>query len=386
MDNTLPRNKEKESRRSVPYLREARQTRLLKTLLILAVIYTLFLAQSLLVPLFFSAFVALLLSPLVALGRKFYIHPTLSAALLMVILVTPFTFLGLELAEPAQRWMHSLPKIAAEVTKEIEEISNTLETGAEQPVEEPKKESKSLFDWFSDDEEEEKPEPKEDVNSVTQKLKQSGIEMGFTLLGNAPLLLAQIFACIILIFFLLVFGPGLFHVVIRDFPIITNKRKALVLVNHIQRELSAYILTISMINGLLGIATAVAFTYLGVQDAILWGALVALMNFVPYLGGLASCSILLVAGVVQFGLVSAALLPAAVFMAINIVESQLITPTILGRSMRLNPLIIILWLSTAGWLWGIVGVLLAVPILMSFKIILENLGALPHWVKLIESK
>lgn len=158
------------------------------------------------------------------------------------------------------------------------------------------------------------------------------------------------------------------------------------MVHHIQKELSGYIVTISMINACLGLATAAVFTYLNVDDALLWGALVALMNFVPYLGGLASCTILLVAGVVQFGLVSAALLPAGLFLMINIIESQLVTPAVLGRSMQLNPLMIILWLSIAGWLWGVVGVLLAVPILMSFKIILENLGVLPHWVKLIASK
>ena len=212
------------------------------------------------------------------------------------------------------------------------------------------------------------------------------MEVAITIMSTAPLLLAQIFGCMILIFFLLVYGPALFNVFIRDFPVVTNKRRALVLVNHIQRELSAYIITVSMINGLLGVATAIALTYIGVEDAILWGSLVALLNFVPYLGGLVSCSILLVAGVVQFGLVASALLPAFAFMCINVVESQLVTPTVLGRSMRLNPLIIILWLSVAGWLWGVVGVLLAVPILMSFKIILENLGSLPHWVKLIESK
>ena len=156
--------------------------------------------------------------------------------------------------------------------------------------------------------------------------------------------------------------------------------------NQIQRELSGYIVTISIINAFLGLATAAVFTYMGVDDALLWGALVALMNFVPYLGGLASCSILLVAGVVQFGLVSAALLPAILFLGINIIESQLVTPAVLGKSMQLNPLIIILWLSVTGWLWGVVGVLLAVPLLMSFKIILKNLGVLPHWIKLIKSK
>ncbi|MBD3585470.1 AI-2E family transporter [Salinimonas sp. HHU 13199] len=366
------------------------QTKVLKILLLLAVIYTLYLAKSLLIPLFFSAFVALLLSPLVAIARKIYIPRTISAAALMVLLLTPFTFLGLQLAEPAERWMQALPKMAAEITQEIDEISDSLVEETDQPVAEPKKEeSDSFFDWFGDDEEDEAEQvepPPEEQNTVSDKLKQNSIEMAISVLSNAPLLLAQIFACLIFIFFLLVFGPGLFKVFIRDFPIVTNKRRALVLVHHIQRELSAYIVTISIINALLGTATAVVFTYLEIDDAILWGALVALMNFVPYLGGLASCSILLVAGMVQFGLVSTAFLPAAVFLGINILESQLITPAVLGRSMQLNPLIIILWLSIAGWLWGIVGVLLAVPILMSFKIILKNLGALSHWVKLIETK
>ena len=367
------------------------QTKVLKTLLLLAVIYTLYLAKSLLIPLFFSAFVALLLSPLVAIARRIYIPRTISAAALMVLLLTPFTFLGLQLAEPAERWMQALPKMAAEITEEIDEISDSLVEETEKPVAEPQEEeSESFFDWFGDDDDEKEAEkaasPPEEQNTVSDKLKQNSIEMAISVLSNAPLLLAQIFACLIFIFFLLVFGPGLFKVFIRDFPIVTNKRRALVLVHHIQTELSAYIVTISIINALLGTATAIVFTYLGIDDAILWGALVALMNFVPYLGGLASCSILLVAGMVQFGLVSTAFLPAAVFLGINILESQLITPAVLGRSMQLNPLIIILWLSVAGWLWGIVGVLLAVPLLMSFKIILKNLGALPHWVRLIETK
>ena len=91
------------------------QTKVLKTLLLLAVIYTLYLAKSLLIPLFFSAFVALLLSPLVAIARRIYIPRTISAAALMVLLLTPFTFLGLQLVEPAERWMQALPKMAAEI-------------------------------------------------------------------------------------------------------------------------------------------------------------------------------------------------------------------------------------------------------------------------------
>lgn len=252
---------------------------------------------------------------------------------------------------------------------------------------EPVKKESSIFDWFGDDNEPETPVANPDTaNSVKDKIKQSSIDMGLTLFSSAPFLLAQVLGCIVLIFFLLVFGPNLFHVFIRDFPVVTDKRRALVLVDQIQRELSAYIVTISIINTCLGLATAGAFYYLKIEDALLWGALVALMNFVPYLGGIASCAVLLVVGLVQFGLVSSAFLPAGVFLTLNIIESQLVTPAVLGRSMQLNPLIIIIWIAITGWLWGVVGVLLAVPILMCVKIILENLGVFNHWISLLESK
>ncbi|CAH1207675.1 hypothetical protein ISS312_00974 [Alteromonas mediterranea] len=283
--------------------------------------------------------------------------------------------------------MHSLPKIAAEISEEIEEISSSIDAYTTPPAAEPVEEEPSIFNWFGDDDSPKLPVAQPDTsNSVTDKIKQSGINMGITLFSNAPFLLAQVMACVVLIFFLLVFGPNLFHVFIRDFPVVTDKRRALVLVDQIQRELSAYIVTISIINTCLGLATAGAFYYLNIEDALLWGALVALMNFVPYLGGIASSMVLLVVGVVQFGLTSSAFLPAGVFLFLNIIESQLITPAVLGRSMQLNPLIIIIWIAITGWLWGVVGVLLAVPILMCVKIILENLGVFDHWIRLLESK
>lgn len=387
MDNAGSNQNKQKKNLAGAYPKIAKQTRLLNMLVVFAFIYTLYLAKSLLIPLFFSAFIALLLSPLVAFARKLFVPRTISAGALIAILVTPFTLLALELAEPAERWMHDLPKIAAEITEEIEEISKSIDAYTAPAESAPVEKESSFFDWFRDNNASEKPATQPDTtNSVTDKIKQSGIDMGLTLFSSAPFLLAQILACIVLIFFLLVFGPNLFHVFIRDFPVVTNKRRTLVLVDQIQRQLSSYIVTISIINTCLGLATAGAFHYLGIEDALLWGALVALMNFVPYLGGIASCLVLLVVGLVQFGLASGAFLPAGIFLALNIMESQLITPAVLGRSMQLNPLIIIIWIAITGWLWGVVGVLLAVPILMCVKIILENLGVFNHWIRLIESK
>ncbi|TKB03101.1 AI-2E family transporter [Alteromonas portus] len=390
MDNAGSINEKQKKNLTGAYPKIAKQTKLLNTLVIFAFIYTMYLAKSLLIPLFFSAFIALLLSPLVAIARKVYVPRTISAGALIVLLVAPFTLLSVQLAEPAERWLHSLPKIAAEITEEIEEISSSIDaftTPPPPPETEPEERESSIFDWFGDKDEPDTPVTQSDkTNSVTDKIKQTGIDMGLTLFSSAPFLLAQILGCVVLIFFLLVFGPNLFHVFIRDFPVVTDKRRALVLVDQIQRELSSYIVTISIINTCLGLATAGAFHYFGIEDALLWGALVALMNFVPYLGGVASCVVLLVVGLVQFGLTSSLFLPAGVFLILNITESQLITPAVLGRSMQLNPLIIIIWIAITGWLWGVIGVLLAVPILMCVKIILANLGVFNHWIRLIESK
>ncbi len=371
-------------------LREARQTRLLKVFLLMSVIYTLYLAKTLFRPLVFSAFVALLLSPLVTLARKIYIPRTISAFVLIGLVVAPFSFLGAQLVKPAERWMDALPMLSAKFSDHIEEMSEKFEKGqtdARLNGEEAKKkeaEETSFFgSWFED--EDAKVAEKEKESVVTGQLKQGSAQAFLSVLSSAPFLFAQVFGSIILILFLLIYGQALFKVFIQDFPAVTNKRRTIVLVSQIQKRLSNYIVTISMINALLGICTAIAFSFLGVEDALLWGALVGLLNFVPYLGGLFSCTILLMVGVVQYGLVSAAFLPSTIFLCINILESQFVTPSILGKSLRLNPLVIIVWLAIMGWLWGVVGVLLAVPVLVCIKIILEHLEVSPHWVKLLET-
>ena len=119
MDNAGSINEKQKKNLTGAYPKIAKQTKLLNTLVIFAFIYTMYLAKSLLIPLFFSAFIALLLSPLVAIAREVYVPRTMSAGALIALLVAPFTLLTVQLAEPAERWLHSLPKIASEITEEI---------------------------------------------------------------------------------------------------------------------------------------------------------------------------------------------------------------------------------------------------------------------------
>lgn len=372
--------------------------KLLKMLFALACIYTLYFAQSLLLPLIFSALVALLLSPLVTKLKKLYVPRSISAITLLTVLITPLVFIGGELSEPIERWMKLVPQLSEEVTQQIEEIDEALESqealigvnadnadnvdivGNAKPaaMHQP---SESFVQKHSQ-------LPQEIVNEqsiVEHKIKQGSLEIIISLAMATPLILAQVLGSFLLVLFLLIFGPSLFTVFVRDFPIITDKPRAHTLVQNIQQALSKYIVTISMINAGLGFFTGVALWFVGVEDAILWGAIVALFNFVPYVGLIVSFSILTIVGVVQFGFTAGALVPGFVMLIFNIIESQIITPAILGTSMRVNPLIIIIWLLIAGWLWGIIGVLLAVPLFVCIKLAMEKLNVSPHWLNFIEA-
>ncbi|MBT0587086.1 AI-2E family transporter [Alteromonas sp. SM 2104] len=359
----------------------------LTILVTLGVLYTLYFAQTLLIPVVFAGFVALLLNPLVHKLEAMFIPRIISSCLLLSLLIAPFTVLFIELAEPVQRWMKMVPKMSVHITQQIDDMNNAFEQekaavkqAAEPPVE------KGFFDWFGDDVEP-LAEKSEDASSVVEeKFKQSSVELAMTLLKSGPIFIAQILGCMVLILFLLIFGPPLFHVFVQDFPVVKNKRRVTLLVKRVQKALSRYIVTITLINSLLGIATAGVLTAFNIDDAILWGAIVGVFNFVPYVGSIFSLSVLLIVGLVQFGVTGMALLPSAVFLGLNILESQVITPAVLGSSMQVNPLIIILWLLVTGWLWGIMGVLIAVPLFVCVKLALAEMNVFPHWIKLIEAR
>ena len=135
----------------------------------------------------------------------------------------------------------------------------------------------------------------------------------------------------------------------------------------------------------MGLSIALTLYLIGIEDALLWGVLAGLLNFIPYVGSLIGVIILTLAGLVQFGVQPMALLPPGVYFLLNLMESQFVTPTVLGRNMQLNPLIVVLWLLVWGWLWGAVGVLLAVPLLVCIKLTLAQLNIWTHWLKIIEA-
>ena len=354
------------------------------------VFYTLYVAQTLFLPVVVAALFALLLSPLVGVLKRFYIPRSFSALLLLGMLGVPFTLLGMQLVEPAERWAERIPELSTQLTTELNEISEKLALSEQttQPAQTKAEEEDSggWFGWFSKDEPEPpKPEPEPDQNAVSDRFKQGGVELMIQVLGATPVMLTQFFTFMILVVFMLVFGPLLYSNFISGFTQQSDKQAANSLLDEVQRELSRYILTVSVINTGLGIVTGAALWAAGVQDALLWGVMVALLNFAPYVGPIAGMMVLYLAGIIQYGANWMAFMPPLIFFGINTIEAQFITPTVLGHNMRLNPLVLILWLILWGWMWGAVGVLIAVPLLVCLKLAAARLNIFSRWVKLIET-
>lgn len=358
-------------------------------LLTLAILYTLYFAKSLLMPVLVAMLFSLLLSPLVSMFKRLYIPRALSAMLLITMIGGPLTLLSIELAGPAQKWVEQVPKLSAHLIEELDDLSQVISTDNLTDIDEVvlpvKEKSSSFFSWFSSDDEPVIVEEKKDNSVLSARVTQGGIDIIMSILVATPMALAQFMTFLILVMFLLIFGPGLYDGYLKTIPMETSTRRSATLIGKLQKELSRYIITVTIINIGLGIVTAGVFWVMGVDDALLWGALVGLLNFAPYLGSLMSLIILSFSGITQYGIEAAALVPAAVFFGINMLEAQVVTPTILGRHMQLNPLILILWLLLWGWLWGAVGVLVAVPLLVCIKLAAEQLNILSKWVKLIET-
>lgn len=359
-------------------------------LLTLAVLYTLYFAKTLLMPLLVALLFALLLNPSVKALKRCYVPRTVSAILLLTAIGVPFTLLGAQLMEPVQKWISRLPELSATITKSLDSVTESVTGALEQPPPPPpvqKRKKKGFLGLFGGEEEVEVvlPAPVEEKNEISEHLWRSALEGTVSALSAAPVVLTQFLTFVIVTLFLLIFGPNVYTRATEVLPQIEDKESAAVLVESVQQELSRYILTVSLINMGLGAVTALALWMAGVEDALLWGVVAGLFNFAPYVGPLICVIIFTVAGVVQYGFEWAACLPAGIYFVINLIEAQAVTPLVLGQHMRLNPLLLMLWLLLWGWLWGAVGVLLAVPLLVCLKLVAKQLNLFRPWVEMIEA-
>ena len=181
---------------------------------------------------------------------------------------------------------------------------------------------------------------------------------------------------LVLASFLLASGDLFYLKLVQSFPTMSGKKRALTMVYDIERRGSHYLLTIALINAGLGIGIGSVLTLLGMPYAYIWGIAAFLLNFLPYLGAITG--VVLVAGlsIITFDSFSYALLAPAAYLTLTTIEGNFVTPTLLGRKLELNTVAVFLTVVLWGWLWGIAGALVAVPFLVVFKVVADNVDGM----------
>ena len=191
---------------------------------------------------------------------------------------------------------------------------------------------------------------------------------------SAPSAAIQLFFAVLVIFFFLAGWTRLRKGTIRRRGSFDGAMQTARVIQNVVDATADYLATITMINAILGLSVALLLWALGMPSPFMWGGIVSICNFVPYLGPIVAAVLLGLGGLMTFDAVGLALLPALIFIGVHLVEANLITPLVLGKRLTINPLLILVSLSFWGWVWGTPGALLAVPLLLILQTVLASTG------------
>lgn len=313
-------------------------------LAVLAILYTAYLAQNLVAPVTAAVVGSFIFMPLMRAAPFRFLPDAVSASLIAAVIVGTLGVGIYMLAEPAAEWTARIPAALEEIEERSHDIS--------EPVEAMRRAGEQVRDLARGGAD----RPEAMVVSEPG-IAQQAMEMA----GQKG---ASFLIFIVLLYFLLATGELLRDRIIRSAKRLTDKEKARRILRSIEREISTYLLSISLINAGLGLAIGLSLWAIGLPNAALWGAAAMLLNFVPYAGPIVGMALTGLVGFIAFEDGSRALLAPAIYFVWNLIESQFVTPSILGRRHTLNAAIVFLSIVFWGWMWGVIGAVLAVPLLV----------------------
>lgn len=319
-------------------------------LILLALVYTIAICKSLLVPLVLAGFIGLALNPIVAAAGRWRIPRWLASVSVMVLLGAGLVTAVTTLSQPAMNWFHEAPAAMRAFAPKIKPMTQQIEAAS--------RATQTL------------------VGGAVSRSQQQQSTFAFTawdIVSTAPKILASVLTVALLVFFFLVYGDEILRRAVEISPTFAYKRHTVSIVRSIQVEVSSYLLLTAAINVTLGLVTSAMLYLYGVPDPLLWGCFATVANFIPYVGAISTTTVLAVVGALHFQELGPALLPAGTFACITAVEGNMLTPLLQGRRSRLSPVAILLWLLIWGWIWGIPGAILAVPMLTCVKLITAKL-------------
>ena len=334
---------------------------LLAGIFTLLLLYALYLLGEVVVPIIVAFMLSMALNPALEFLTRFHI-PKFVAALLIVLVGFGFLFsIAFVLSGPTSAWLAKAPESMTRLQTRLADVIKVTETiqKAGQQV------------------------GKISSETSTPTVAGKGPPISTFLFSGTRALITSLLTTALLLFFLLVAGDLFLRRIIEILPTMTDKKQAVAISNEIQRTVSGYLATITLMNLAVGLLTGIAAYFCGLGDPLMWGAIAFLLNFAPIFGPVIGVCVFTLAGLLTFESLWHAFLPAGLYLAIHIAEGESITPMLLARRFTLNPVLVIISLVFWYWMWGVAGAILAVPLLATLKLVcdrVEPLMAFGHFL------
>lgn len=317
-------------------------------LLALAAIYMMYFARALLLPVFLAVLVSMLLDPIVRALERIMVPKAVGAALVLLSIVTLLGVTIVQVSAPAGTWIERAPVLKAQLETKIRALRVPLAKAQE-------------------------------VTQDIEDMASVGTDTTPTVVVEGPSLLQRIFAeaqnaavnivvVVVLVYFLLARGDASYMRLLAAIRDPERREVWRTVLDDIQTNVAAYLLTVALINTALGVLTALAMMALGMPNPVLWGILAGVMNFIPYAGALVTLGVIGMVSLLTFDQWGTIALPPLAFLLLTGLEGQVVTPMVVGKRLTLEPVAVFVSILFWGWLWGLAGMLLAVPILASIKI------------------
>ena len=332
---------------------ETLRTIFLGGLLGLAALAASYAAAEIVLPILLAFVLNLVFRPVLRLLLRARLPQPLAALIIVLSLVALFIAAAVLLSGPISGWIGRLPETLPRIEQRLSFLSRPIKSlqGALQHVE-----------WLA-------PGGGQQAAGQGAPLPQKVLTQVWTVAGGA-------FTTLVALFFILVSGETFLRRLVEILPRFKNKRQLVDISQEIEEDISIYLGTITMMNAAVGVATGAVAALSGLGDPLLWGIFAFLLNYVPILGPTAGVITFFVAGLVVLDPLWLAFAPAGLYILIHVAEGETITPMLLARRFTVNPVLVMIGVFFWYWMWGVVGAILATPLLAITKIICDRIEPL----------
>jgi predicted PurR-regulated permease PerM len=335
-------------------------------LFLIAVLAVLYFAAEIVLPVVLAIILKLLLQPLVRVLDRVGVPRGIGAVLAIAVLVISIAGVASGIAGPGVSWAGKLPSAIPEVQQKLAFLQRPLNT----------------VQWV--------------VQQIQGIISGSGggvalpqapaarLNLLGVLFSGTAAFATGLFTMLLVLFYLLASGDIFLRRIVEILPTFGDKRQAVETSLHIQRDVSVYLVTVTLINITVGLCAFGIMWGCGVANPLLWGVVALVLNYVPIIGAVVGTIIFLMASVLSLGVTLWALLPVGLYVCVHVIEGEFVTPLLVARRFTINPVAVILALIFWYWMWGAVGVILAVPMLAIVKIVCDDLRPLRAFGHLLE--